>query len=379
MIRTGLIEGVAAVAPAAWDALVGPEGSPFLEHAFLRAVEAASATREHGVLPAHVVALEGDALIGALPLYVKGDGRGEFAYDWTWEVLAARAGREWYPKGVSMAPFSPIEGSRLLVAPGADRAAVEVALLERAEAWGREVGLSGLHALFLPEPEAERLAARGWLRRLGFQLGWTRRGETRLDDLLARFRSRERVKIKREMRRLGEAGLRLEVVEGDAIGEEHRDALWEVWTDTCERHGTGSQYIQRASWDELFATWRRRLLLFCARGPRGIEAGSLCVHKGGDVWGRYWGARRRVSGLYFDLTMYRPLELLIERGWRRFHLGAGQADYKLARGFEPVPAHGAHLVFDPAVRRMVERQLAVERPAVAAEMARIANEAELAR
>lgn len=376
-LRTGLIEGVAAVEPAAWDPLVG-DGSPFLEHAFLRAVEACSATREHGVLPAHVVALDGEELVGALPLYVKGDGRGEFAYDWTWEVLAARVGREWYPKAVSMAPFSPIEGSRLLVAPGADRVAVESALLGQAEAWGREVGLSGVHALFLPEAEAERFARRGWLPRLGFQLGWTRRGETSIDELLARFRSKDRVKIKRERRRPGEAGLRVEVVEGDAIGEEHRDALWELWSDTCARYGTGSRYVQRGSWDQLFATWRTRLLLFLARGPRGIEAGSVCVHKGGDVWGRYWGARVKVPGLYFELTMWRPLELLIERGWRRFHLGAGTAEYKLARGFEPVPAHGAHLIFDPQVRRLVERQLEAERPAVAAEIERIAQEAELA-
>ena len=48
-IRIG--DGVAAVAPAAWDALVG-EGSPFLEHAFLAGLELTGCVGEEaGWLP----------------------------------------------------------------------------------------------------------------------------------------------------------------------------------------------------------------------------------------------------------------------------------------------------------------------------------------
>lgn len=363
------LPGVSAVDPAAWDALVGPEGSPFFEHAFLSAVEAASATPRHGVLPCHFAAFEGERLVAALPLYVKGDPRGEFAYDWSFELLASRQGLPYYPKAVSMAPFTPAEGSRPLVAPDRPRAPLEAALLEAAERWARQAGLTGLHLLYLPEEQAEALEGRGWLRRLGWQLCWTRAPRERTwEDLLARLRSKERVKFKRERRRLEEAGLRLEVVEGQAIDEEHRDALWTFWSDTCARYGTGSRYLQRRTWELLFERFRARLVLFCARGPRGLVAGALCVHKGQELWGRYWGAQVELPGLYFNLTMYRPLELLAERGWRRFHLGAGQADYKLARGFEPLPVHGAHRLFEPRLHAAVERFLARERPAVAAQM-----------
>lgn len=364
------LPGVDAVEPAAWDALLGPDDSPFLEHAFLSAVEAASAIPRHGVLPAHLAAFEGPRLVAALPLYVKGDARGEFAYDWSFELLADRHGLPYYPKAVSMAPFTPAEAARPLVAPGADRAGLETALLAGAEDWARRAGLTGLHLLYLPADAADRLEREGWLRRLGWQLAWTRREEERdLESLLGRLRSKERVKIKRERRRLEEAGLRVELVEGDAIGEEHRDALWTFWSDTCARYGTGSRYLQRRTWELLFARFRPRLLLVCARDAQArLVAGALCVHKGGQVWGRYWGSAVELPGLYFNLTMYRPLELMAERGWRRFHLGAGQADYKLARGFEPLAVHGAHRLFEPRLHAAVERFLTRERAAVAAQI-----------
>lgn len=374
-IRITPIDGVAAVEPGAWDALLGPAGSPFQEHAFLSAVEAHSAVPARGVRPRHLVAWEGARPVAALPLYLKADPRGELVYDGSLELLAARLGLAWYPKAVGMSPFTPAEGERVLVAPDRERAPLEAALLQAALEWAGEAGLPGVHLLFLSEAEAARREAQGWLRRLGWQLCWTREGERSLDELLLRLRSKDRVMIKRELRRPAEAGLELEVVEGEAIGEEHRDALWGFWSRTCARHATGSRYLHRGSWDLLFERWRARLVLVCARSARGLEAGALCVHKGDELWGRYWGSRVEVPALYFVLTMYRPLQLLAERGWRRLHLGAGQSDYKLARGCEPEPVHSAHHVLDPRLRQVAARWLAGERQVVTEQIAAVRAQA----
>ena len=64
---------IAEIPAEAWDALVG-EDDPFVEHAFLAALESSgSVGRGTGWEPTHLLAYEGERLVGALPLYLKSD------------------------------------------------------------------------------------------------------------------------------------------------------------------------------------------------------------------------------------------------------------------------------------------------------------------
>src|SRR5205814_9190743 len=116
------------VPAAAWDTLVD-DNDPFLEHAFLAALERSkSVGRRTGWQPRFVLAHEGSALVGAVPLYLKDNSYGEFIFDWAWANGALRSGLNYYPKLVAAVPFTPVTGSRLLVhreaAPGPVRAAL---------------------------------------------------------------------------------------------------------------------------------------------------------------------------------------------------------------------------------------------------------------
>ena len=180
---------------AAWNELVAGD-SPFWDHAFLSACEEASATAEHGILPRHMTLWDGDQLLAVVPLYVKGDGRAEFIYDYGWYHLAWQVGIEYYPKAVSMAPFTPVTGCHFFFREGVDKAEAIPALVELMERWAVEVGLTGIHFLFATEEEADVLGELGYLRRLTFQLSLTNRFDS-FDDYLAGFRSKDRIKIKR--------------------------------------------------------------------------------------------------------------------------------------------------------------------------------------
>ena len=52
-----------------------------------------------------------------MPLYRKSHSWGEFVFDWSWAQAYAQAGLRYYPKLVSMTPFTPATGPRLLVRP----------------------------------------------------------------------------------------------------------------------------------------------------------------------------------------------------------------------------------------------------------------------
>src|SRR4029077_2452813 len=135
------------IEPGAWNALAGD--SPFLRHEFLTALERSGCVgRRTAWQPAYLLAKEGAELIGAIPLYMKYDSRGEFVFDWGWADAYERSGRRYYPKLVAAVRFTPATGARLLVRPGADAAAVQERLIRGALAVATELHASSLHVLF---------------------------------------------------------------------------------------------------------------------------------------------------------------------------------------------------------------------------------------
>ncbi|MBX3470981.1 MAG: GNAT family N-acetyltransferase [Planctomycetes bacterium] len=359
-MRVRILSGVAEVPQAAWDRLVG-DASPFVEWAYVRACEVDSATPAHGVEPRHVTVWRGDALAGATPLYLKRDGRGEFIYDFGWATAARRAGVPYLPKLVSMAPFAPFDAPHLLVAPDdPDPAAVRAALVAGVEAQAERDEAQGVHWLFTGDDEAAALAGRGYARRRSLSLVWTNPGDASFEAWLGRLRSKARVRTRRELRRVEEAGVTLERVEGDAVTPDDVDQLRRYYEATCEAHGTGSDYLKPGTWDLLARAWRHRLVLFFARAGGRRVGGSLLVHKGADLYGRYWGADGAWPFLYFALCFYRPIAHALERGLARVHAGAGTTFHKHARGFDPALVSSWHRLRHPALHEAIARAAAAE-------------------
>ena len=90
---------------------------PVLRHEFLIALEHSGCVGPGTAWqPSHLVIRDAEhRLVGALPLYLKYDSRGEFVFDWGWADAYERSGRTYYPKLVASIPFTPATGERLLV------------------------------------------------------------------------------------------------------------------------------------------------------------------------------------------------------------------------------------------------------------------------
>ena len=99
-----------------WDALLSAqsEPTPFMRHAYLSALhDTGCASARTGWQPQYLLAHDGDALVGAMPLYLKSHSRGEYVFDWAWAEAYQRHGLDYYPKLLSAIPFSPVSGTRI--------------------------------------------------------------------------------------------------------------------------------------------------------------------------------------------------------------------------------------------------------------------------
>ncbi|MEY4579393.1 MAG: hypothetical protein RL701_4096 [Pseudomonadota bacterium] len=369
-MQTELVTSVAQIDPEAWDRTTGSD-DPFVEHAFLAALEQSGCVGPGtGWLPQHVVLREHGELVAALPLYLKEHSYGEYVFDFGWASAAQRAGIRYYPKLVAMVPFTPATGKRFLIAPETPEQTAVSALLDGALYALAQHHASSVHLHFLNPQEAEWVAKDGRFQtRLSSQFHWTNRDYKTFDDHLATFRSAVRKEVRKERRRVTEAGLEVSVVEGPDLSPEEWAALRRFYFDTCEKHGSGP-YLSSEFFEEIARTHAKRVVAVLARDRGEIVAGTLNFEKGGHLYGRYWGADREYDSLHFELCYHRLIERAIGRGVMRFEAGA-QGIHKLRRGLLPVIIHNACYIADLRLRAAVSEFLQREESSVHFELSQL--------
>jgi len=349
-IQTRIIDSLAALAPAQWDALAGD--SPFLRHAFLHALhEAGCACEERGWTPRFVTLWDGGRLAGAMPLYLKSHSYGEYVFDWAWADAYQRHGLEYYPKLLCAVPFTPAAGPRLL-APTAE---LRQRLLRTALDLAKEVRASSLHLLFQPQEQASELESAGMMLRTGVQFHWRNPGYRDFDDFLAAMTHDKRKKIKQERRRVREAGVEFAWLDGRQATAAQWDFFTLCYNRTYRQHHS-TPYLNRAFFRRLAQSLPDNVLLVIASQNGEPVAAALNIHNGRTLWGRYWGATHFVGGLHFETCYYQSIEFCIARGLGLFEGGA-QGEHKLARGLLPVPVYSGHWLAHPQFGRAVDEFL----------------------
>ena len=355
-----ILNSLSEIAAADWNRLTDGT-NPFTQHEFLTALEHTGCIGAGtGWLPQHVVVTDesGGKPLGAVPLYLKEHSYGEYVFDWAWANAYARAGLEYYPKLVAAVPFTPAAGSRLLIAPQADRTAVANALIEAALAHAQQLRVSSLHWLFTTESETQLLERHGLLRRSGFQFHWSNPGYRDFEDFLASFTADKRKKVRRERRAVREAGVIVEMRDGLALDASDWDRFHEFYHATVRAHGA-IPYLTPAFFRTIGETMPQNTLLALARRGSTAIGGALFFRGRDTLYGRYWGGTEHVPGLHFETCYYAAIEYCIAHGLKRFEAGA-QGEHKLARGFVPTPTYSAHWLAHPRFARAVADFLARE-------------------
>lgn len=343
-----------------WNALVGP-GAPFLRHEFLLALEQSGCAVRATGWDAHHLLLE-DAegrLCGAMPLYLKAHSWGEFVFDFAWAEAYRRAGLPYYPRFVSAVPFTPAAGPRLLVRADLDPAAVRQQLVTAARELMREHGVSSLHVLFPAAPDREALSGAGLLSRLDCQFHWRNAGHESFEDFLAGFTAEKRKKIRRERRRVAEAGITFLTLHGGDLDATRIETLYRLHAETFARYGS-SPYLNREFFQRLARALPAAMVVEFALQKTAPIACSVSLCSGEALYGRYWGAYGEHHSLHFETCYYRGIEYCIGHGLARFEPGT-QGEHKLLRGFAPALVWSMHDIADPRCAAAIGDWLARER------------------
>lgn len=346
------VDSLGAVPAEDWDALVSPD-DPFTRHAFLHWLEASgSVGAEAGWVPAHVMVRQEGRLVGAAPLYIKNHSYGEYIFDWGWAEASQRAGIPYYPKLVCAVPLTPATGSRLLVHPSADRAAVQAALLAGMRHVAEAVEAHSLHILFCTQEEHEAWAGRQELiGRQTHQYHWLDQGYGDFEGWLATFRHKARKEARRERRRAAEVGAEIRLLEGAALDERAWRALHGFYLGTIDKKWS-HPYLTEAWFGGAAHKLAESALAWVAEVDGEAVAGALYFHAGEHLYGRYWGCRPGFEALHFELCYHRPIELCLARGWTRYEAGA-QGQHKIKRGLLPAPTWSLHWLEHPGLAKAV--------------------------
>jgi hypothetical protein len=214
---------------------------------------------------------------GLMPLYMKSHSQGEYVFDWGWADAFERAGGEYYPKLQASVPFTPVTGSRLLIACGSAEDAEETrrALLSAGASAVSQLNASSLHITFLTKDEWQAASARGFLQRMDQQFHWRNRAYSSFNDFLADLSSSKRKTLRKERAAVFAEGVEFEWLAGRDITEAHWDEFFTFYMDTGSRKW-GQPYLTREFFSRVGESMGEQIVLIrkggLADSSFGVEA-----------------------------------------------------------------------------------------------------------
>ena len=353
-------DSIEAIPREDWNRLTDVD-TPFLRHEFLAAMERHQCVGESfGWLPCHLALRSSeDELVAAAPCYLKLNSYGEFVFDWAWADAYRRCGLRYYPKLVVASPYTPATGPRILVADGPRKEEQTEALIRGSLDIAEQLGVSSLHWLFTTDAETQALEQKGHMRRVGCQFHWENPGYNDFDHFLSTFSSAKRKQVRRERRRVADAGIRFRLLSGDEVSDEEWVTFEQLYRNTFDKRG-GFPTLSLGFFREIGRTLADHCLLVLARHQGEIVAAAFDLVGARSLYGRHWGCFADFHSLHFETCYYQGLDYCIQRGLSRFEPGA-QGEHKISRGFLPTPTWSAHWIADSRLRQAIGHFLSHER------------------
>ena len=346
-----VIGSLEEVSATEWNVLAD-ESNPFIRHEFLVALERHHCVGpRHGWVPQHILIHDKGKLVGAVPMYLKDNSYGEFVFDWAWAHAYERAGLKYYPKLVVGVPYTPAPSQRILVEKNPHCDAIANLLIDAAQQHANNLGVSSLHWLFTTEQETSLLEARGLLRRTGCQFHWNNKGYTHFDDFLETFTAQKRKKVKRERRRIEEAGIEIEILNGGEITASQWQIFHRFYELTFHTKG-GIPTLTLDFFNEIGRTMAENIVLVLAKYQGRYVAGAFNIRGKDTLFGRHWGCDAEFHSLHFEACYYQGIDYCIQQGLKHFQPGA-QGEHKVSRGFEPTLTYSAHWIGNPSFRKAI--------------------------
>ena len=373
-----IVDSLGNIPPGEWNALLPADAGPFLRHEFLSALEETGCVGGNtGWQVAHLVLRDDQKLIGAMPLYLKQHSYGEFVFDWSWAQAYEQQGMQYFPKALCAIPFTPVQGSRILIASNVADDLVQQQLIAGLKTLVLQNNLSSAHVLFPHASEAKGLEDQGFMLRDSVQFHWHNQGFENFEQFLAALTMKRRKNIRREREQVARELITFRHVPGISSTNTDWEFFYRCYANTYLEHGS-SPYLN----ETFLKLWAHRLpenlhLIIAERNGNPIAASLLVVDPtSSKAYGRYWGAIEHIPCLHFETAYYQAIEYCISNRIQTFEGGA-QGEHKMARGFLPTTIQSAHFIADPQFSKAVQHFLDREHQGIGAYVNELAEHSPL--
>jgi predicted N-acyltransferase len=357
-----VIQSLAAITEKEWNALLSPSAGPFIQYAFLQTLEECGCVGEKtGWHVAHLLLKNRvSKIIGAMPLYLKQHSYGEFVFDWAWAEAYAQTGKSYYPKALCAIPFTPVQGSRILIDPQEDQEAVQRVLIAGLKSLVSQNDLSSAHILFSEANDLPDLTAQGFMLRDSVQFHWQNQGFENFEAFLSALNMKRRKNIRRERAQVAVENIQYRHIPGKLAMPEDWSFFYQCYANTYLEHYS-TPYLSASFFQKLGERMPENLhLIIASRNGIQIASSLLFVDQlNSKAYGRYWGCLEYIPCLHFETAYYQAIEYCIAEGIQTYEGGA-QGQHKMARGFLPTTIQSAHWIADQqfakAVQHFLERE-----------------------
>lgn len=333
-----------------------PKDNPFENIKYLQALEESnSASTESGWQASHLGKINNGKLLSFLPLYKKFNSYGEFIFDYQWANALAGSGRKYYPKLLTAIPFTPCEGERVFGITREEKielinSGIEKLKKENIESW---------HILFPNEDSREILQQEKFIERYNYRFTWNNKGFSDFNDFLSIFTSRQRATIKKERKSIKKNNISFVQRNFDRITLKDWDLFYSFYQQTYHDRGQNPYLTKDFFYKINSANQILKPIIFFAYEDKKPIAASLCFRGNHTLYGRHWGAVKKVKNLHFECCYYQGIEYCIKNKIKYFDPGV-QGEHKIRRGFEPKLTSSFHYFlkedFEKAVRNYCDAE-----------------------
>jgi uncharacterized protein len=365
-LHFSFIDSIHKIQASEWDALCPPD-YPFIRHAFLAALEDSQSTHiNNGWEISHLICIDNQQLVAAMPGYIKTHSYGEYVFDWSWADAYKRYGQNYYPKWINAIPFTPCTGPRSIINEKYLLPELISNIIHKLNQECSEKNYSGWHCLFPNEEQHQAFHQQGIDSRLGCQFHWFNKNYQLFDDFLQNLQSRKRKNIRKERQQVSDQGFKFNIKENTQITEEDLKIFYTLYRNTYLKRSGHPGYL---SLDFFLMIGQRipesLLLIQAIDNQQKIIAASLFFRDQHTLYGRYWGCFEEYQFLHFETCYYQGIDYAIANKLQRFDGGA-QGEHKIARGFEPVLTYSQHWIQASEFRTAISHFLIEEAEAIKA-------------
>lgn len=338
-----IYQDITQIHQSEWDAL-NPSHFIFQSYHWHQAlVNSGSIGDDRGQWPFYICLYERGNLVGILPTFLKNNSYGEYIFDWQWANYFEMNGIKYYPKLVAYTPYTPIIGPKFLTLKDKDYSKKVATLTHGMKQLEDKLNCFSSSLLYLTEVEIKAIDDSEFqhlIPRENFQYNFINQDYESFENLLTHFKKNKRKNIKKERRNLDQhTGLIIEQIKSNQITQ-YAASFYQYYQSTIDKK-YAFPYLTQSFFEIIFEKFQEQILLFHATLDGESIAQSLSFFNDEEIFGRYWGIKKQVPGLHFELCYYQNIEFALKNKLKRVQAGA-QGQHKIPRGFLPESIYSLH-------------------------------------